>query len=124
MRTLSPTYTMSQAMAMVQSGEVGEPRLITGSYLQDWLLLETDWNWRLVGEEAGALRAVADIGSHWLDLARYITGKDVVEVMADLHTFVETRRHPAGPVETFAAGGGDEELIFSDGFESGDTSAW
>ena len=100
-----------QMAAMVRSGEIGEPRFVTGSYLQDWLLLETDWNWRLVSEEAGPLRAVADIGSHWLDLARFITGKRVVEVMADLHTFVPIRKHPAGPVETFAATTGDEELI-------------
>ena len=100
-----------QMRAMVRNGEIGDPRFVTGSYLQDWLLLETDWNWRLVGEQAGALRAVADIGSHWLDLARFITGKDVVEVMADLHTFVDVRRHPEGPVESFAAAAADEELI-------------
>ncbi len=100
-----------QAMAMVQSGEVGEPRLITGSYLQDWLLLETDWNWRLVPEQAGGLRAVADIGSHWLDLAQFVTGKRVTRVMADLHTFVDVRKHPEGPVETFASEAGDRELI-------------
>jgi predicted dehydrogenase len=100
-----------QMAAMVRSGEIGEPRFVTGSYLQDWLLLETDWNWRLVSEEAGPLRSVADIGSHWLDLARFITGKRVVEVMADLHTFVPVRKHPAGPVETFAAAGANEELI-------------
>ena len=100
-----------QARALVGSGRLGAPRFVTGSYLQDWLLQETDWNWRLVPEQAGGLRAVADIGSHWLDLARFITGRRVVEVMADLHTFVPVRRHPAGPVETFAVGGGDEELI-------------
>jgi predicted dehydrogenase len=100
-----------QMAAMVRSGEIGEPRFVTGSYLQDWLLLETDWNWRLVSEEAGPLRAVADIGSHWLDLARFITGKRVIEVMSDLHTFVPVRRHPAGPVETFAATTGAEDLI-------------
>ena len=100
-----------QMAAMVRSGEIGEPRFVTGSYLQDWLLLETDWNWRLVADEAGPLRAVADIGSHWLDLARFITGKRVVEVMADLHTFVPVRRHPAGPVETFAVTADDKELI-------------
>ncbi len=100
-----------QMAAMVRSGEIGEPRFVTGSYLQDWLLLETDWNWRLVSEEAGPLRSVADIGSHWLDLARFITGKRVVEVMADLHTFVPVRKHPAGPVETFAAATDDEDLI-------------
>ncbi len=100
-----------QAKALVDSGEIGEPRLISGSYLQDWLLLETDWNWRLEPEKAGGLRAVADIGSHWLDLARFITGATVVEVMADLHTFVTTRTHPAGPVETFAAVDADAELV-------------
>ena len=86
-----------QMAAMVRSGEIGEPLFVTGSYLQDWLLLETDWNWRLVSEEAGPLRSVADIGSHWLDLARFVTGKRVVEVMADLHTFVAVRKHPVGP---------------------------
>jgi len=100
-----------QMAAMVRAGDIGEPRFVTGSYLQDWLLLETDWNWRLVPEQAGALRSVADIGSHWLDLARFITGKRVVEVMADLHTFVPVRKHPVGPVETFAASTDDEELI-------------
>ena len=105
-------YPLEHQMAsMVHSGTIGDPRFITGSYLQDWLLLETDWNWRLVPEEAGELRAVADIGSHWLDLARFITGKRIVEVMADLHTFVPVRRHPAGPVETFAAAGDEDELI-------------
>jgi predicted dehydrogenase len=100
-----------QARAMVADGRVGEPRLITGSYLQDWLLLETDWNWRLEPEKAGGLRAVADIGSHWLDLARFITGATVTEVLADLHTFVTVRKHPPGPVETFAVGGDAERLI-------------
>jgi predicted dehydrogenase len=100
-----------QAKALVDSGTIGAPRFITGSYHQDWLLLPTDWNWRLEPDKAGALRAVADIGSHWLDLARFISGKKVVEVMAALHTLVKVRRHPPGPVETFAVGGSDEELI-------------
>lgn len=100
-----------QARAMVASGEIGEPRFVTGGYLQDWLLLDTDWNWRLVPEEAGALRAVADIGSHWLDLAQFITGKRITEVMAELHTFVPIRSHPVGPVETFSTGGGDGDLV-------------
>ncbi|MDJ0665058.1 MAG: Gfo/Idh/MocA family oxidoreductase [Acidimicrobiia bacterium] len=110
-----------QARSLVASGDIGTPRLISGSYLQDWLLLETDWNWRLESEKAGALRAVADIGSHWLDLARFITGAHVTEVMADLHTFVKTRKHPAGPVETFAVTGDDEELI-EEAMESDDSA--
>jgi predicted dehydrogenase len=100
-----------QAMAMVASGAVGEPRLITGSYHQDWLLLETDWNWRLQPEEGGQLRAVADIGSHWLDLTSFITGRKVVEVMADLHTLVPVRRHPPGPVETFSTVTAGDDLV-------------
>jgi predicted dehydrogenase len=100
-----------QMAAMVAAGEIGAPRLIHGSYLQDWLLLETDWNWRLEADKAGELRAVADIGSHWLDLARFVSGKKVVEVMAELHTFVTKRRHPEGSVETFAAVSEDVPLI-------------
>lgn len=100
-----------QMAAMVKAGEIGRPVFVTGSYHQDWLLRDTDWNWRLVPEEAGDLRAIADIGSHWLDLARFITGQRVVEVMADLHTFVPVRRHPPGPVETFASVGEDADLI-------------
>ncbi len=107
-----------QMRSMVASNEIGEPRLITGSYFQDWLLLPSDWNWRLIPEQAGELRAVADIGSHWLDLARFITGRRVVEVMADLHTLVKIRRHPPAPVETFASAFDDgdliEEEVFSD----------
>lgn len=100
-----------QAMAMVEAGEIGEPRFVTGSYHQDWLLLETDWNWRLQPDEAGSLRAVADIGSHWLDLTRFISGRRIEAVMADLHTLVPVRRHPAGAVETFTAVDEDAELV-------------
>jgi predicted dehydrogenase len=100
-----------QAMSMVAAGAIGEPRFITGSYHQDWLLLETDWNWRLQPDEAGELRAVADIGSHWLDLTSFISGKRIVEVIADLHTLVPLRRHPVGPVETFSLADDTAELI-------------
>ncbi|MGI9665614.1 MAG: Gfo/Idh/MocA family protein [Acidimicrobiia bacterium] len=100
-----------QAMAMVDDGQIGSPRFVSGGYLQDWLLRDTDWNWRLIPEEAGQLRAVADIGSHWLDLSQFILGERIVEVMADLHTFVPVRRHPVGPVETFASDTSSEELV-------------
>ena len=100
-----------QARALVADGAIGRPRLVTGAYLQDWLLLPSDWNWRLVPEEAGALRAVADIGSHWLDLAGFVTGLRVESVMADLHTLVPVRRRPTGPVETFAAAADEGERV-------------
>jgi predicted dehydrogenase len=100
-----------QSRAMVAAGDLGAVNYATGRYFQDWLLSDTDWNWRLRPDEAGALRAVADIGSHWLDLVRFITGQNIVEVMADLHTFVPIRKHPLGPVETFAASSADDDLV-------------
>ncbi len=90
---------------LVAEGGLGEVRLVTGSYLQDWLLRPDDWNWRLEPELGGSLRAVADIGSHWLDLLQDVTGLTVESVFAELTTFVPVRRQPTGPVETFAGAG-------------------
>ena len=87
---------------LVASGALGDVRLVTGHYVQDWLLLETDWNWRLEPDKGGSLRAVGDIGSHWLDLMTFLTGAQVTEVMADLTTFIPQRAQPRGPVETFS----------------------
>lgn len=111
-----------QMAAMVSAGEIGTPRFIHGSYLQDWLLLDTDWNWRLEAEKAGGLRAVADIGSHWLDLSQFVSGKRIVEVMAELHTFVPVRRHPEGSVESFAAVSSDAPLV-SERMDSDDAAS-
>ncbi|HEX2626404.1 MAG TPA: Gfo/Idh/MocA family oxidoreductase [Candidatus Limnocylindrales bacterium] len=87
---------------IVAAGDLGDVRFVTGHYFQDWLLLETDWNWRLEPDKGGSLRAVGDIGSHWLDLVTFLTGQRIVAVMADLATFVTTRQQPRGPVETFS----------------------
>jgi predicted dehydrogenase len=76
---------------------------VHGAYLQDWLLYRTDWNWRLEPEKGGALRAVGDIGSHWLDLVQFVTGLEVEAVFADLATAIPVRQRPTGEVETFAA---------------------
>lgn len=92
---------LHEARAMVTRGDLGAPRLISGGYLQDWLLLDTDWNWRVDPAASGRLRAVADIGSHWLDLVRFVTGLRVTEVFADLHTFVPVRHRPMGTAPTF-----------------------
>jgi predicted dehydrogenase len=92
---------VQQARSLVQSGQVGDLFILQGSYLQDWLLFPTDWNWRLEPELGGTLRAVGDIGSHWLDLITFITGLHVEEVYADFKTFHPTRRKPAKPLETF-----------------------
>jgi predicted dehydrogenase len=96
-------YPLNQHVRdLVHDGGVGDVRLVSGHYFQDWLLLETDWNWRLVPGLGGSLRAVGDIGSHWLDLVGFMTGLRITEVMADLATFIPVRREPAGPVETFS----------------------
>ena len=87
---------------LVAEGGLGDVRFVTGHYFQDWLLLETDWNWRLEPDKGGSLRAVGDIGSHWLDLATFLTGQPITAVMADLATFLRTRAQPRGPVETFS----------------------
>jgi predicted dehydrogenase len=96
-------YPLNQhARDVVAAGALGEVRLVTGHYFQDWLLLPSDWNWRLEPDRGGALRAVGDIGSHWLDLMTFVTGRRVVSVMADLATFITSRQEPTGPVETFS----------------------
>ena len=104
-------YAQNQeARARVQTGEIGDVRLISGGYLQDWLLLDTDWNWRLDPGAGGSLRAVGDIGSHWLDLVTFITGRHVEAVMADLTTFIPVRRKPTGPVETYSSSAAGETV--------------
>ena len=96
-------YPLNQhAHEVVGSGGLGDVRLVTGRYFQDWLLLDSDWNWRLQPERGGALRAVGDIGSHWLDLMAFVTGQRVTAVMAELATFLEQRREPTSPVETYS----------------------
>jgi len=85
--------------AMVQAGEIGEVWAVQGTYSQDWLLYDTDWNWRI---EVGPSRTFADIGTHWCDLAEFVTGLRIQSVCADLHTFHKTRKKPKGSVETFS----------------------
>jgi predicted dehydrogenase len=93
---------IQQARAMIRNGELGSIYSVHGGYWQDWLLLETDYNWRVEAASGGALRAVGDIGSHWLDLAQFITGRSVERVFAELETFIPVRQKPARPIETFA----------------------
>ncbi len=91
-----------EAAARIRDAQIGRVLHVTGSYVQDWLLRETDFNWRVQASEGGELRAVADIGTHWLDLAQFITGQNVTAVCADLHTVHPIRLRPMGGIETFS----------------------
>jgi predicted dehydrogenase len=86
----------------VARGELGDIIHVNGSYMQDWLFKDTDYNWRLLPQEGGKLRAVADIGTHWMDTVSFILGANITSVFADLGTFHKTRRRPLGEVQTFA----------------------
>ncbi len=91
-----------QMKTMREKGELGTIHTVLGSYLQDWLFYETDYNWRLEPKKSGKSRAIADIGSHLMDLLEYITGLKITAVMADFDTVHKTRKKPLVPVETYS----------------------
>ncbi|WP_425395466.1 Gfo/Idh/MocA family protein [Aeoliella sp.] len=93
---------VQQAKQMVAKGDIGPVHTIHGSYLQDWLLKETDWNWRLVPELSGDSRAIADIGSHWCDIVQFVSGMKIKSVMADLVTIHQERKKPTVEMETYS----------------------
>lgn len=85
-------YSLVRQLAReVRAGRYGAVHLVHGHYLQDWLLCREDWNWRLRGSTESASVAVADIGTHWLDLLCFVTGKEIVDVLADLGTLHPVR---------------------------------
>ena len=91
-----------QMKTMREKGELGEIYSFIGSYLQDWLFYNTDYNWRLEPDKSGDSRAIADIGSHLMDVLEYITGLKTTSVMADFTTIHKTRKKPLKPVETYS----------------------
>jgi predicted dehydrogenase len=93
---------VQQMRAMREAGDLGEILVVQGTYFQDWLLYDTDWNWRVDAKTGGPSRCMADIGSHWFDLAEHVTGLRVTSLCADLQTFHRTRKQPKHSVETFA----------------------
>jgi predicted dehydrogenase len=100
--------TVREARERIRSGRTGGVRLVHGTYLQDWLLKAEDDNWRVDAELGGASRAFADIGSHWCDLAEFVTGHRIARLSARTLTAVPDRvraLHRAA----FAAGGSDGE---------------
>lgn len=110
-----------QAKSLIESGAIGNVRLVHGGFLQDWLTYPTDWNWRLESKLGGELRAVSDIGTHWLDLIQWLTGCKVTELCADLATVIPVRQKPRGHVESFSSAGNvatDEIPISTDDYAS------
>ena len=105
-------YPLSiHARSLVRSGAIGDVLHVHGSYVQDWLLYPTDFNWRVLKSEGGELRAVGDVGTHWLDLVGFVSGLEVEAVMADLKTVHTTRlKPPAGSVETFKGKDGGQPV--------------
>ena len=96
-------YPMVRQMKTLrESGELGDIFSIMGSYLQDWLFLQTDYNWRLEPDKSGDSRSIADIGSHLLDLTEYVTGLKITAVMADFTTIHKTRLKPIKAIETYS----------------------
>src|SRR5688500_798160 len=91
-----------QARAMGARGELGEIIHVQGHFFQDWLLKDTDYNWRLLASEGGKLRGVGDIGTHWIDAVSFILGARAESVFAHIETFHKTRYRPKGEVQTFA----------------------
>jgi predicted dehydrogenase len=88
---------------MRENRDLGEILVVQGTYSQDWLLLDTDWNWRLESKTGGAARCFGDIGSHWSDMAEHITSLRITALCADFQTFHKVRKRPRHSVETFAS---------------------
>jgi predicted dehydrogenase len=105
-------YPMVQHMRrMREDGDLGEILVVQGTYSQDWLLYDTDWNWRIDSKEGGPSRALADIGSHFCDMAEHVTGQRITSLCADLQTFHKTRKKPKVAVEAFSRATGEVERV-------------
>ena len=93
---------VQQIRQMIAAGDLGEILAVQGTYSQDWLLYDTDYNWRIEAKHNGKLRAMGDIGSHWMDMIQFLTGLPITSVCGELTTFHKTRKKPQGSVQTFS----------------------
>jgi predicted dehydrogenase len=98
---------VQQARLAIARGDIGTPHFLHGHYLQDWLLKDTDYSWRLDPDKGGASSALGDIGSHWCDLAQHVSGLRITHVLGDLTTVIPRRKKPRGSREAFQSGGSD-----------------
>jgi len=105
---------VQQARHAIARGDIGTPRFVHGYYLQDWLIKDTDYSWRLEPDKGGASSALGDIGSHWCDLAQHVSGLRITHVLGDLTTVIPKRKKPRGSREAFQAAGRDESFDLVD----------
>src|SRR5262245_42012932 len=101
---------IQEARHAVAKGDIGKPAFVHGYYLQDWLIKETDYSWRLEPEKGGGSSALGDIGSHWCDLAQYVTGSRITHVLGDITTVVPQRKKPHLAREAFQEASGPADL--------------
>jgi predicted dehydrogenase len=99
---------VQQARTAIARGDIGTPHFLHGYYLQDWLLKDTDYSWRLDPEKGGPSSAVGDIGSHWCDLAQHVAGLRITHVLGDIATVVKKRKKPRGSRDAFQSDGGED----------------
>src|SRR5204863_69026 len=90
---------IQQARLAIARGDIGTPRFLVGQYLQDWLLKDTDYSWRLEPDKGGASSALGDIGSHWCDLAQHVSGLRITHVLGDITPTIPKRKKPVGSRE-------------------------
>src|SRR3954451_477642 len=105
---------IQQARLAIARGDIGTPRFLVGQYLQDWLLKDTDYSWRLEPDKGGASSALGDIGSHWCDLAQHVSGLRITHVLGDITTTIPKRKKPVGSREAFQAATGNEQFELVD----------
>jgi predicted dehydrogenase len=109
---------VQQARHAIARGDIGTPTFVHGHYLQDWLIKDTDYSWRLEPDKGGASSALGDIGSHWCDLAQHMSGLRITHVLGDITTTIKKRKKPSGSREAFQAGGGgattDVDIVVED----------
>lgn len=99
---LTHNYTgyplVRQARTLVREDKLGKIRVIQLHYAQDWLATAVEnegskqADWRTDPERSGPAGCVGDIGTHAINLSSFITGLELNELSADLHTFIEGRR--------------------------------
>ncbi len=101
---------VQQARNAIARGDIGKPHFLVGQYLQDWLLKDTDYSWRLEPDKGGASSALGDIGSHWCDLAQHLSGLRITHVLGDITTVIPKRKKPIGSREAFAAADANQKV--------------